>query len=81
MYRCQVCGRVAGPHVPSVRLVVETRAAVHRFRKNVHKVVKIGPDGRRKKVKKKDWLDDPGGKGREIAKEVTACPDCASNRR
>ncbi len=72
---------MVGPRVPSVRLVVETRAAVYRFRKQVHKVRKINANGRRQKAKKKDWLDDPGGTGREIAKEVVACPTCAAKHR
>lgn len=69
---------MVGPRVPSVRLVVETRAAVYRFRKEVHKVKTVGSNGRRKKAKRKEWLDDPGGKGREIAKEIVACPVCAA---
>ncbi len=69
---------MVGPRVPSVRLVVESRAAVYRFRKHVHKVRKISANGRRQKAKKKDWLDDPGGKGREIAKEIVACTACAA---
>jgi hypothetical protein len=24
------------------------------------------------------WIDDPGGRGNQIVREVRACPDCAS---
>jgi hypothetical protein len=30
--------------------------------------------------KRKDWIDDPGGTGLEIVREVLACASCAAER-
>ena len=73
MYRCEVCQQVIGPHVPSHRIVVQTRTARYPPRAKAHFVPPS--DGGKGK-----WVDDPGGVGREIAREVTVCPACFAQR-
>ncbi|MBI2894165.1 MAG: hypothetical protein HYY06_11490 [Deltaproteobacteria bacterium] len=63
-----------GPRSPSSRIVVETREARYPPRPKVHFV----PPSEGGKGK---WVDDPGGTGREIAREITVCPACAAARR
>lgn len=70
MYRCDRCGEVSPPRTPSLRKVVVTRAKSYPFRSKVN----------RTRIKGKVRLcDDPGGRGREIVREITVCPDCTAD--
>ena len=71
MYRCDVCDSVAPPNTPCTRIVVETRARQYPHRPRVH-WHPPDADGKGK------WVDDPGGTGREIVRELRACPTCAA---
>ncbi|HYR28543.1 MAG TPA: hypothetical protein VEU30_08760 [Thermoanaerobaculia bacterium] len=66
MYRCEICREVVQPHTPSHRLVVETREKRYPYRPDLYPI---------KGTKEKKA--DPGGVGREIVREVVACPRCA----
>jgi hypothetical protein len=68
MYRCELCKEVVPPHVESHRVVAETREVQYPFRKDANRPAPW---------KKNERRDDPGGRGREIAREVIACPRCA----
>ena len=68
MYRCEICKEVVPPHTPSHRVVTETRPAQYPFRPDANVVLVKGKSEKR---------HDPGGSGREIAREVIACPRCA----
>ena len=72
MYRCELCGKTAPPHTPAHKIAVETRRVTHPLRPKVFACWKW-QGGRRKFVRP----DDPGGVGRQLTREVTACPDCA----
>ena len=72
MYRCELCGKTAPPHTPAHKITVETRRVAYPLRPKVFACWKWQGD-RRKFVRP----DDPGGVGRQVAREVTACPDCA----
>ena len=72
MYRCGLCGKTAPPHTPAYKVTVETRRVTYPLRPKVFACRKW-QNGRRKFVRP----DDPGGVGRQVAREVTACPDCA----
>ena len=73
MYRCELCGAVAPPKMPSVRVALETREKRYPCRP------KIYPPPKRSERKDPDkWRDDPGGIGREIVREARACPGCAT---
>ena len=71
MYRCDVCDRVVPANTPSNRITVETRAVEYPRRASVHWIPPT--DGGKGK-----WIDDPGGRGTEIVRELRACPACAA---
>ena len=74
MYRCEVCRSVAGSGTPKLKIVVETRPRDYPPRPKVHFVPgRAGGQGK--------WVDDPGGHGNEIVREVTACPACSAKAR
>ena len=71
MYRCAVCGSVVPPSTPSNRVTVETRPVEYPPRPKVHwHPPKDGGKGK--------WVDDPGGRGSQIARELRMCPRCVS---
>jgi len=54
---------------PATRVTVETRYRQYPKRPKAHPVKRKG---------KIEMVDDPGGEGYEIAREVLACPTCAA---
>jgi hypothetical protein len=74
MFRCQLCQCVVPPHTPCQHLVVKRRSKEYPYRSRANVVVVSEPP----KKRKKEYRDDPGGEGREIAKEVIVCPTCAA---
>jgi hypothetical protein len=68
MFICEMCKSIVPPSTPATRLVVETRNVTYPFRKDAHIFRRNG-----RLVKQ----DDPGGRGLEIVKEVSVCPECA----
>jgi hypothetical protein len=62
--------------VPCVRVVVATREKSYVTREKIYPPRKDATGENKKK-----WRKDPGGNGREIAREARACPRCASNSR
>lgn len=71
MFRCSQCVRVVPPGTPLYRLVAEYREKKYPRREKVNLVIQ------RDKNPKAQWVDDPGGTGFEIVKEIGVCPDCA----
>lgn len=69
MYRCEQCKEIVGPRIPQVRVVAETRARLYPVRAEANHVKKRG---------RLTWIDDAGGEGREIVRELTLCPRCAA---
>lgn len=67
MYRCEQCNEVVGPRIPQVRVVAETRVRQYPFREKVNAVNKRG---------RLVWVDDAGGEGREVVRELVLCPRC-----
>lgn len=72
MYRCELCQKVVKPKTPCHHVTLEKRMFDHPYRPKVNKVYFI-EEGKRKK----EWMDDPGGRGYQITREVKACPECA----
>jgi hypothetical protein len=70
MYRCDVCASVSPPAVPSNRIVVETRPIEYPRRAKAHWHPPKPP-------KPGTWVDDPGGRGTAIVRELRVCPGCA----
>lgn len=57
-------------------MVVQTRSQSYPRREGIHRVPDLqNPSRKRKLVKRRD---DPGGRGTEIVRELTVCPDYAS---
>lgn len=68
MYRCDQCKEVVGPGVSMLREVVETRVMLYPVREKANHVRKRG---------KLVWVDDAGGEGREIVRELSLCARCS----
>ena len=70
MFRCYFCQQVTPPKTTRHRVILETREKEYVIR--------------RRETKGRNFRDrdapvqDRGGKGIEIKKEVDACPDCAA---
>lgn len=60
---------------PAHRVVVQTRAKAYPYRREAKMERKLKANGKREKT----WIDDPGGCGTEIVREVTVCPQCLRN--
>src|SRR5262249_30673384 len=75
MFRCQLCQWVVPPRTPSQRLVLQRRGKKYPHRSRANIVVRQREDD---KKPKKEYVDDPGGAGQEIVREVTVCPACAA---
>jgi len=68
-YRCQKTGRAVAPGIPSVRITVAVRPMTYPPR----------PKAVRRRVARKERLiDDRGGQGLEIAREILVTPDEAA---
>ncbi len=67
MYRCEQCKEVVGPGVSMQREVRETRVKLYPVREKANHVMKRG---------KLTWVDDAGGEGREIVRELSVCARC-----
>jgi hypothetical protein len=71
MYRCDVCDSVVPANTPCNRITIETRVVEYPMRPKVHWIPpKDGGKGK--------WIDDPGGRGTRIVRELRACPPCAA---
>jgi len=65
---------VVPPGTPAQRVVVQTRPKQYQYRAKANRVVRLIESGKKKVV----YIDDPGGVGREIVREITVCPACAA---
>src|SRR5688572_23080289 len=74
MYRCEICGALSQPRQPAFRIPFETRRKFYPKRPKVNACRKRLKTGGTKFV----HIDDRGGAGHEIAREVTACGACAA---
>jgi hypothetical protein len=71
MYRCEVCDRVVPANTPCNLIVLETRVVEYPKREDAHwQPPDAGGKGK--------WIDDPGGRGTQIVRELRACPTCAA---
>jgi len=72
MYKCDICHQMVPPGTKAVRLPVEFRVRHYPARTKANRYIR----------QHKTWTtDDPGGTGREIVREITACPACAAQFR
>lgn len=73
VFRCQFCLRVSPGRTPSTRVVLRSRNKQYPYRPKANTIVRPDKNGKPKEYD----IDDPGGAGREIEREVIACPECA----
>ena len=73
VFKCQLCQTIVPPRIKATRIVVETRVKQYAYRAKANRLRFTSPSGHRA-----TWfVDDPGGTGEEIVREVVACPACA----
>jgi hypothetical protein len=71
MFRCDVCDSVSPPNTPPQRITIETRDFEHPYRAKAHwHPPKGGQKGK--------YVDDPGGTGNQIVRELEVCAECAA---
>lgn len=71
LYKCELCGQQQPPRTPSNLLPIQTKTYQHPKRARVYRV----KDSYTGKVM---TLDDPGGVGEQIVREVRCCARCAT---
>ena len=69
MYRCHLCQVVVPARVAARRVVLQRRIRQYPVRPKAFRKIKHG---------KVEYVDDPGGIGWEIVREVLVCAACAS---
>lgn len=73
MYRCEACERISEPGDRCNRLVVETEAIAYPRRAKIYwRPPKDGEKGK--------WVEDPGGTGTRIVREINACAECVAKQ-
>ncbi|MFO0965940.1 MAG: hypothetical protein U0793_10205 [Gemmataceae bacterium] len=75
MFRCQRCHCVVPPGTPCQRIVLRRRSKAYPQRARANVVVVQGKNGK----PKKEYRDDPGGRGQEIVEEAAVCAACAAS--
>jgi hypothetical protein len=77
MYKCQICNTNVSANASAHRVVLETRARQYPFRPDVFLKPDPKKKGSKRKPRKPEYNDDPGGTGYETVREVIACAACA----
>lgn len=72
MFTCNFCKQTVKAGTACKMVTVARRWFQHPYRQKVNKLLVI-EEGRRKK----EWIDDPGGEGYQITREVKACMECS----
>jgi hypothetical protein len=73
MFRCYFCQKVTPPKTTRHSVVIETRAKQYSTRRR--------DQPKRGGFRNRDEaVQDRGGKGMEITREVDACPECAAKQ-
>jgi hypothetical protein len=71
MFKCQNCQTIVPAHTKAQRLVVESRHKEYPLRRKAFWAYNAQKG-------KRELMDDIGGIGCEIAREILVCPDCAA---
>lgn len=77
VYRCQQCDAVVPAGTPRHLVVIETRAVIYPPRKGAHRIKRRTGDPGSGPYR---YIDDEGGRGREIVRTQIVCPDCSAQR-
>jgi len=83
-YKCEICGTVVPPKVRATRFALKTRVKQYPYRPKANPGFQT-KNGQvlkplRKSRKRSDRIDDPGGRGIELIKEVFACRACIEKK-
>jgi hypothetical protein len=78
VFRCQLCREVVPRNTRPIRRVVETRERQYPFRPKANRFKRKRRPNDPECTKRVRYRDDPGGRGREIARELALCPACAA---
>ncbi|NNE00994.1 MAG: hypothetical protein HKN47_27070 [Pirellulaceae bacterium] len=79
MFRCYFCGQITPPKTTRHTVVIEVREKQYSSRRRESK--RGGGGGGRGGFRgREEPVQDRGGRGEEISKEVAACPACASKQ-
>lgn len=79
MFRCYFCEQVTAPKTTRHTVVIETRAKQYTTRRKESRGGR-GGGGRGGFRGREEPVQDRGGSGVEIMKEVSACPACAAKQ-
>jgi hypothetical protein len=74
VFRCEFCSRVSAAGTPARRIIVQVRPRTYPYRPGANRIVRLDPKGKPKVY----YIDDPGGVGREAAREAIVCASCAA---
>jgi hypothetical protein len=72
MFKCQNCQTIVPANTKAQHIVAESRRKSYPYRKKAFWA--YNPE-----KQKQELIDDVGGEGWEIAREIVVCPDCAAN--
>jgi ribosome-binding protein aMBF1 (putative translation factor) len=93
MFKCEICGTTVAAKTPAIRITLELREKSYTWREKIYPKIEttkkedLNKRKRRKPKKstkvpplneRKEWRDDPGGRGYEIVREALACAGCAA---
>lgn len=73
MFYCQNCSVLVASGVKSSRFVCESRIVKHPYRSKANLVIRFNDMGKRIEF----LVDDPGGTGSQVTREMRVCPECA----
>lgn len=75
MFRCYFCNEITAPKTPRQSVIISKREKNYPTRR---REAKGGRGGGGRFRSREGAVQDQGGKGIEIAQEVSACPTCAA---
>ena len=75
MFRCYFCNQVTPPKTTRHSVIIEIRKKEYSVRRRAPQKRGFRPRDR------DDSVQDRGGEGREIIREVDACPQCAAKQK
>ena len=76
MYKCQICNNVVPPGTRCCKYVENTRSKQYSIRPKANPGYIRKNNVSTKSRKTRDRVDDYGGSGWEIAREINCCPQC-----
>lgn len=76
-YRCALCNTAIPAGQSEIKIVTSWREKYYPFRPKANPGYVLKRGEVKKSNRNADRADDPGGQGKEIAREVSVCAECA----